>query len=89
MRAEALLDELKVPDAVSRETDSHDLVLGSPLLPPPFISYEFQQEREAWLEKYTLSPGQFTLEWVLPSPPPVHGFSEPPAVKEVPEDSHH
>jgi hypothetical protein len=62
MRAEALLDELKVPEA----------------------------ERDAWLDKYTLSPGNFTLEWALPSPPPVHGFSEPPAVKEMPDgDSHH
>lgn len=60
MRAEALLDELKVPVA----------------------------ERDAWLDKFTLSPGHFTLEWVLPSPPPVHGFSEPPAVYES-QDSHH
>merc|ERR1712072_1352605 len=60
MRAQALLDELKVPE----------------------------QEREAWLERNTLSPGHFTLEWVLPSPPPVHCFTEPPVVKDSPEDHH-
>merc|ERR1711916_90633 len=40
-------------------------------------------EREAFLEKNILSPGQFTLEWCLPSPPPVHGFMEPPVIKET------
>ena len=42
-----------------------------------------EADREAFLAKHTLSPGYFTLEFALPSPPPVHCFTEPPVVKET------
>jgi len=42
-----------------------------------------EADRDDFLAKHTLSPGYFTLEFALPSPPPVHCFSEPPVVKET------
>eukprot|EP01096_Ripella_sp_DP13-Kostka_P002483 TRINITY_DN1331_c0_g1_i1.p2 TRINITY_DN1331_c0_g1~~TRINITY_DN1331_c0_g1_i1.p2 ORF type:complete len:179 (+),score=94.34 TRINITY_DN1331_c0_g1_i1:55-537(+) len=38
----------------------------------------------AW-KQYNLSAGVFTLEWVLPSPPPIHTFEELPIIKEAPD----
>jgi len=41
-----------------------------------------QAEQPAFRKKYDISKGYMTLEWVLPSPPPVHTFNEQPIIKE-------
>jgi hypothetical protein len=38
-------------------------------------------------KNYDLSKGYFTLEWILPSPPPEHTFNELPILKEISEPS--
>ena len=40
-----------------------------------------ESERDKFVEKYEISPGHFSLEWCLPSPPPEHCFDEQPIVK--------
>ena len=46
-------------------------------IPPP--------KHEEAHEKYDVSIGSFTLEWLLPTPPPFHTFDELPIIKETPD----
>ena len=41
-----------------------------------------EESQNDFLNKYLLSPGHPTLEWALPTPPPIHTFEELPLIKE-------
>jgi len=48
-----------------------------------------REEQDKFLEENIISPGSFTIEWLLPSPPPTHTFEELPLVKQSVSESHH
>jgi len=93
--------EKKVPNRLAKYLQRHDATKLERYYPPKLIFIfrkiqalctEFgittEEEQTKFINSVILSPGYFTLEWALPSPPPPHTFEELPLIKENGEDQH-
>jgi len=69
-----------VPEPFSQGLYTHNLVAYRTLKK---LGFSGPQQRQA-AEKFNVSAGEYTLEWMLPSPTQFHTFEEPAIIKEPP-----
>ena len=90
--------DLNLPDDFAKEVDPDVIKYARVPIPYDYKTHYFfllqydalkknaiaPANHEEAFQKYDVSIGSYTLEWLLPTPPPFHTYDELPIIKETP-----